>query len=266
MTHPDVFFLGNCQTSRFAQFYGSFTPHAQKSSMLFRSITPHFGEYHEDESKAHLEQAAIAVVQLVTTDYAFNRDRVLAMRGDKPTIFVPYVYLPGFRRLEKLSSKGKPFIDGEDVLRAEMDRIGSGPRAAVSFMRGQVDGQNQTRLQAALAEMKRREGLGADIKIADYIADSYQDRMPCYAINHPAPHVLFEMYAQVAKLAGFAPLPDSISPYDLGRAVLPRGNGGLTPYCVDALGLNYAAETHWFSAINKSCHDIAKAWEKEQAV
>jgi hypothetical protein len=259
----DVFFLGNCQVSRFAQFYGSFTPKAQKSPMLFRSITPHFGEYHEEESIAILETAAVAVVQLVTTDYVFGRDKVLDMRGGKPTIFVPYVYLPGFRRLEKLSSKGVPRIDGEDVLRAEMARLGSGPRGAISFMRGRVPGQNQTRLQASLDEMRRREGLGADVKIADYIADSYRDQMPCYAINHPAPHVLFKMYDQVAKLAGFPPVPATISPYDMGRAALPRGNGGLTPYCVAELGLNYAPDSHWFSAINGICNEVARAWDRE---
>lgn len=260
----EVFFLGNCQGSRMAQFYGAFTPHAQKRPALFRSITPHFGEYHEDESKAHLETADVAVVQLITTDYVFNRDAVLDMRGGKPTVFIPYVYLPGFRRLEKLSSKGVPRIDGADILTAEMDRIGHGPRAAIAFMRGKVDGQNQPRLQASLDEMKRREGLGADVQIADYIADTYRDRMPCYSINHPAPHVLFQMYNQVAKLLGFTPVPDTISHYDLGRATLPAGNGGLTPYCVEALGLNYDAEPHWFPATNKNAQDVARQWQKAQ--
>jgi len=260
----DIFFLGNCQASRMAQFYGTFTPAPQKKKYLFRSITPHFGEYHEDESKALLETAAVAVVQLINSDYVFNREAVLAMRGDKPTIFIPYVYLPGFRRLEKLSSKGVPRIDGADILIAEMDRLGHATRAALAFMRGQVDGQNQTRLTTSLAEMKKREALGADVLVADYIAQTYRERMPCYSINHPTPHVLIEMYNQVAKLAGFTPIPDQISPYDKGRATLPRSNGALTPYCVDALGLSYDAETHWFSAINKICHDVARNWKKRE--
>lgn len=83
----DIFFLGNCQASRMVQFYNMFTPAAQKKPALFRSITPHFGEYHEDESKSLLESASIVVVQLINSDYIFNRDAVLAMRGDKPTIF-----------------------------------------------------------------------------------------------------------------------------------------------------------------------------------
>lgn len=265
MAPADVFFLGNCQASRMSQFYGAFTPGPQKRSAMFRSITPHFGNYAEDESKDALETAAIAVVQLINADYVFNRQAVLEMRGGKPTIFLPYVYLPGFRRLEKLSSKGVPRIDGADILLAEMDRVGHASRAALAFMRGTVDMQNQTRLDAALAELKRREAMGADITIADYIAQTYRDQMPCFSINHPTPHVLFEMYNQVAKLAGFAPVPKTISPYDMGRATLPAGNGGLTPYCVAALGLSYGPEAQWFSATNKNAQDLVRHWNKDNA-
>ncbi len=248
-----------------AQFYGAFTPAAQKTSMLFRSITPHFGEYHEDDSKRMLENARIAVVQLINSDYVFNRENVLAIRGGKPTIFIPYVYLPGFRRLEKLSSKGVARIDGEDIVRAEMDRLGHGPRGAISFVKGLVDGQNQSRMRESLAEMKRREAMGSAVFIADYIENTYHERMPCYSINHPTPHVLFEMYNQVSALAGFKKIDvDNVSHYDLGRATLPGGNGGLTPYCVDALGLNYGPETQWFAPTNKLALEIGKRWTKEQ--
>lgn len=263
MMHVDVFFFGNCQASRMAQLYGAFTPGPQRKSNMFRSITPHFGNYVEDESKQALETAAIAVVQLVTSDYIFNRDAVLDMRGGKPTIFLPYVYLRGFRPLEKLSSKGVPRIDGAEIFLAEIDRVGHANRAVLGLMQGAVDMQNKSRFEASLDELRRREAMGADIQIADYIAQTYQDHMPCFSINHPTPHVLFAMYAQVAKLAGFAPLPEKLSPYDLGRAALPAGNGGLTPYCVDALGLSYGAEPHWFSATHKNAQDLARRWTKE---
>jgi len=165
----DIFFLGNCQASRMVQFYNMFTPGPQKKPALFRSITPHFGEYHEDETISLLETAPVAVVQLINSEYVFNRKSVLDMRAGKPTIFLPYVYLPGFRRLEKLSSKGVPRIDGADILITEMNYAEQANQAAISFMRGQIDGQNKTRFQASLAEMKHREALGADVKIADYI-------------------------------------------------------------------------------------------------
>lgn len=232
---------------------------------MFRSITPHFGEYREEESKSLLETASVAVVQLISSDYVFNRESVLDMRGGKPTIFIPYVYLPGFRRLEKLSSKGVPRIDGADILLREMDRLGHGMRGAVAFMKGQVDAQNDARFKSALSEIKRREGFGADVEIADYIEETYRDQMPCFSINHPTPHVLFEMYDQVAKLAGFTPIPKDVCAYDLGRATLPAGNGGLTPYCVGELGLNYASETQWFSSTNKIATEIARAWDRQHA-
>jgi hypothetical protein len=164
--------------------------------------------------------------------------------------------------LEKLSSKGEPQIDGAGILTTEMDKADQSNRTAIAFMRGQVDGQNKARFAESLAELKRRELQGADIKIADYIAQTYQEKMPCYAINHPTPHVLTQMYNQVAKLAGFVPAPSEMNAYDMGRATLPAGNGGLTPYCVEALDLAYPHESHWFSANNRITGEIARKWDR----
>jgi len=164
------------------------------------------------------------------------------MRGGKSTVFIPYVYLPGFRVLEKLSSKGVPVIDGESVLRAEMDKRGEGARTALALTRGQVDGQNEIRFKSALSELQRREEMGADVSVADYIDATYIERMPCYSVNHPAPH----------------------TEYDIGRATLPAGTGGLSPYCVDALGLKYGPDTHWFSQTNRLAREVAKKWEAER--
>jgi hypothetical protein len=261
MISPEILFLGNCQVSRFMQFYSRFGTPDKRRTALFRSITPNFGEYHEKETEEYLQTANLAIVQLVLSDVNFNHDRVLALRGGRPTIFVPYVYLPGFRRLEKLSSKGKPYIDGKEILVAAMAKAGL-KRGLLDFQNGRIDGQNKQRLTASLAEMHRREALGADVFAASYIEETYRERLPCYSINHPAPHVLFHLYNQIAKMAGFHIIDEkTISNYDYARAVLPLGTSGLTPYCVDALDLKYAHDPHWLSKEAVICKQIIKSIE-----
>lgn len=251
-----VFFLGNCQMNRFSHFYNTFTHPAKKMDRAYLSITPHYGKYFEDLSIKNLEKADIAVVQLVLSDYVFSRENVLAIRGDKPTIFVPYVYLKGFRRIERYASKGVNKFDGADIVLDEVKREGPG-KAALNYMKGQVPGQNLERFMRSLDELRSRENQGADVKVADYITDTFRDQMPCQSINHPSPHVLFEMYNQIADIAGFAQIDvPNLPPYEIGRSTLPQGHCALSPYCVDELGLNYGPETHWFATTNRLVRDV----------
>ncbi len=259
-----LFFLGNCQTSRFAQFYGVFTPPKEKGLRDYLSITPHYGKYDESTSLRNLETADIVVSQLVESDYIFNRENILAIRNGKPTIFVPYVYLTGFRRIERIASKGVNRIDGADIVLDEVKRVGPS-KAALNYMRGEVVGQNRQRFEASLDTLRSKEHAGADVKIADFIAENYQGRVPCFSINHPAPYVLFEMYNQIAAMADLHPIDESkVSSYDLGRSTLPQGHCALSPYCVDELNLSYGAETHWFATTNRLVQEVIRNVEAGQ--
>ncbi len=225
----------------------------------YLSITPHYGNYIEDVAIKNLEEADIAIVQLVLSDFIFSRENVMAIRGANPTIFVPYVYLKGFRRIERYASKGVQRIDGSDIVLDEVKRVGH-REAVLNYMKGQVKGRNLERFTRSLEELRNRESRGADIKIADYISDTFRDRVPCQSINHPAPHVLFEMYNQIADIAGFTKIDAAtLPPYEIGRSTLPQGHCALSPYCVEELGLNYGAETHWFATMNRLVRDVVQA-------
>ena len=255
---PEILFLGNCQISRFQQFYSRFQDKPTKRFSEFNSITPHFGEFDEEKSMRTLETADIAVVQLILSDYVFNRENILSLRNGKDTIFVPYVYLPGFRRLEKVSSKGKPWIDGADVLLNAAKDIPP-QKVLLNFQRGLIDGQNQKRFAESLDNLRTRESNGSSVFISDYIRNTYKSRLPCFSINHPTPHVLIELYNQVAKIAGFDKVIDqNMSEYDMGRATLPAGTGALSPYCVEALGLQYSHDSHWFSKESSIANIVLK--------
>lgn len=223
----------------------------------FASITPHFGKYTEEKTLRDIEDFDLVVSQLVTSDVIFSRKNILEMRPNKETIFTPYFYLTGFRRMEKNTSKGNVRVDGAKYLVSALDTHAKG-KALNMYLTGEIDTENGARLAASLGEMERRESLGADVCVADYVRQTYQERLPCYSINHPTPHVLQHVYNQIASLAGFKKADlAAMSHRDRGRKVLPDGIGALTPYCVEALNLQYTHPDHWFSRLNSASQYVA---------
>lgn len=247
----NILFLGNCQMSKYRQFYND--TNAGVRSSRFDSITPYFGKYDEEETLRAIESADLVVSQLVTSDVTFNRQNILDMRANKDTIFTPYFYLTGFRRMEKLASKGNPKVDGGKYFTDALNEYGE-VQARLKYLVGDIKTENDVRLNASLEEMERRERLGADVKLADYVRQTYRERLPNYSINHPAPHVLVHAYNQIAVLAGFSNISiETMTDIQIGRATLPKGTGSLSPYCVETLGLGYSHSTHWFGDLNKIC-------------
>lgn len=248
----NILFLGNCQMSKYRQFYNDTNVGGRSSR--FDSITPYFGKYDEEETLRAVESADLVVSQLVTSDVTFSRQNILNMRANKDTIFTPYFYLTGFRRMEKLASKGDSRVDGSQYFTDALTEYGE-VQARVKYLSGDIKTENDVRLNASLTEMERREELGADVKLADYVRQTYREKLPSYSINHPAPHVLIHAYNQIAALAGFPNVClETMTDFQIGRATLPNGTGSLSPYCVETLGLDYAHSTHWFGDLNKICN------------
>ncbi len=255
----DILFLGNCQMSKYRMFYNE----TGTAKSRFDSITPYFGKFDEETTLRAIESSDLVISQLVTSDVTFNKDNILALRPNKDTIFTPYIYLTGFRRMEKLASKGSARVDGGGCFIDALKKYGD-VQARSKYLSGEIDAQNQIRLDASLAEMQRRENLGADIEIAEYIRQTYQERLPCYAINHPTPHVLVHVYNQIAALAGFEKCDlGTMTKVQAGRSVLPRGTGAISPYCVEALGLEYVHDDHWFGNLNQICNYLTVQYHQK---
>ncbi len=264
---PTVLFLGNCQMSKYRHLY-RFHSGRSPSSSVFMSITPYFGKYDEESARRSIAESDIVVAQCVTSDVAFSKDNILKLRDGRQTIFSPYFYLPGFRRAEKIASKGGTRIDGREYIERSIESLGesAGIRA---YLAGVVNAENAERVKISLTAMREREKLGCDVFLAGYVDETYRDLLPCYSINHPAPHILSHAYNQIAKELGIGAVDiGKCDPFEFAHLVLPRGTGGLSPHCVSSLDLSYAADTHWLGELNKICAFVAsemrrkKAWKK----
>jgi len=99
-----VFFLGNCQVNVMRGLFREMFPTVKAT---FQTITPYWGTFSEEETRAELAEADIVVSQAIanpTTTFNVNDVRQSAT-GD--VIFVPYVYIDGIASLEIIASKGK---------------------------------------------------------------------------------------------------------------------------------------------------------------
>ena len=106
-----VFFLGNCQVNAMRGLFREMFPTVKAT---FQTITPYWGTFSEEETRAELAEADIVVSQAIanpTTTFNVNDVRQSAT-GD--VIFVPYVYIDGIASLEIIASKGKSVIRGAD--------------------------------------------------------------------------------------------------------------------------------------------------------
>ena len=82
----------------------------------FQTITPYWGTFSEEETRAELADADIVVSQAIANlKTTFNVNNVRES-GTGEVIFVPYVYIDGTVSLEIIASKGKSVIRGADQL------------------------------------------------------------------------------------------------------------------------------------------------------
>ncbi len=240
-----VTFLGNCQVNKLSLMTKLDNPNYK---VRFHTITEFWGTFQPELAEKEVREADIVVCQLVLSPgYVFFHEKVRAMSRDR-VVFTPYVYIDGFGALEVVSSKGVNRVQGMEHLVGPMAER---PRGQVvqRFLQNEYDMKVGERFRRSVDEMRYRENQGADVKIADYIADTHRERPVAYAINHPLPHVLDHMYAQLTALLGAKRVPyEERGHFDSGRLHLPLANRAFTPWVVEELGLEYPHDTHWYSS------------------
>lgn len=257
-----IFFLGNCQVNKLSLMTKLDRPN---STVGFRTITEFWGTFEPELCEQDIAEADLVVCQLVLSPgYRFFHERVREMAKGE-VIFTPYFYLDGFGALEIISSKGVNRIQGMDLL---APAFAERPKGQVTqrFLRDEYDMKVEDRFARSLAEIRLREGQGADFGIADHIEQIYREQPVCFAINHPTPVMLDYMYSQLAGLIGFAPAALHDRPhFDQGRLNLPRANRVFSPYVCEALGLSYPGEEHWYSAAVKLIETMYQRLRREGA-
>ena len=254
-----ILFLGNCQINALRGLSREMFP---QWKIGFRTITPYWGKFDEDETRRELADADLVVSQAIENPTtAFNIDDVKAST-DSPVVFVPYVYLDGIASLEIIASKGASVIKGADQVLAGQDG-----RKLIhifnDYCDGKIDMQGAARVQSSLQKMAEKEGRGCNLRISDYLAQTWQEKPTLYGINHPTQHVVFELQRRLCDYLNWDFDADLANdPVAWGRRALPQSQRALTPVDAEVLGLKYPCDTHWYGQGYKLVQLAIKAQEK----
>ena len=112
------------------------------------------------------------------------------------------------------------------------------------FYSGQLQTDQATRLQQSFDDLAVSEK--NTIKISDFLIENYQKFPITYAMAHPTPRVIAEIFFRLVAQMGIADQFDrNLDQYSMGRLALPVGNRAFTPYDVETLGLKYAFDIDW---------------------
>ncbi len=244
-----VLYLGNCQVNAMRGISREMFP--EEKSIYFQTITPFWGNFDEAKTRELLADADLVVSQAIAApDTTFNVEDVRAStKAD--IVFVPYVYIDGLASLELIGSKGQSLIRGADQLLAGQE--GRKPiHILQDLFANKIDMQCEQRVLSSLDKIKEKEDAHCTLTISDYLMDTWRNQPTLYGMNHPTQHVVFEMYRRVCDHIGWtfdAELQKD--PIEWGRRALPQGVRVQTPHDVNALGLQYPGDTHWYGLGNK---------------
>lgn len=254
-----ILFLGNCQVNAMRGISREMFP---QMKVNFRTITPYWGNFEEVPTRDELAEADLVIAQAIENpETTFNRQDVIdTATGD--VIFVPYIYVDGLASLEIVASKGRSVIKG-----AELVLEGQEGRKPIHIFddlcRGNIDMQNQARIDMSLKKMAEKEEAGCDLTISEYIAETYRERPSFYGINHPAQHILFELFRRLCRELDL-PFSEEVmnDPVTWGRRALPASQRAFTPADARVLGTKYECDPHWYGQAFKLLNLALKAREK----
>ena len=258
-----ILFLGNCQINAMRGICRDMFP---KMPVDFQTITPYWARFDEDRTRELLADADLVISQAIANPMAtFNMTDVRsATKGQ--VVFMPYVYVDGIASLEIVASKGRTVIKGApEVLSGQEGRKPF--HIFRDYCDGKIDMRCESRVASSLAKLAEKEAAGCDVTISDFLQETWRRQPTLYGINHPTQPVVFEMFRRLCAYVGWTYDPAlAEDPTAWGRRALPQTQRVLSPNDVRVLGLQYPADTHWYSQANKLINLALKAAEREAAV
>lgn len=171
---------------------------------------------------------------------------------------MPYVYIDGIASLEIIGSKGKEVIKGQEhIINAWDGRKPS--KVFEDYCEGRIEMHGEARVLSSISKMAEKEQADCDIRLSDYIEETWRKQPTLYGINHPTQHVLFEAFRRLCSHVGWDYDPGhKDNPVAWGRRALPNSPRSLTPYDAKALELKYSCDTHWYGNAHKMIMQIVK--------
>ncbi|MDG1376052.1 MAG: hypothetical protein P8P56_03325 [Yoonia sp.] len=203
----------------------------------------YWGNYDEASFRERAHEADFIVGINAAEDLLRHSvENMKADYGDK-FVMIPMIWLNGLTSFEMFSINGQNTFFGEADL-VEAAKATSFEDMTKRFFRGELQTDTQARLDESLRVLAASEQ--DTIKISDFIAENYQNFPVAFAVAHPAPPVIAELFVRlVAKLDLGAYYDHDLDAYQIGRLALPLGNRAFTPYDVETLGLKYPFDLDW---------------------
>lgn len=210
---------------------------------MFTSNLYNWGNYDEDSFRARAEEADFIIGINAAEDLLRNSVADMkAQYGDK-FLMIPMIWMDGLTSFEMFSINGRNTFFGANDL-VEAAKATSFGEMTQRFYRGELRTDTQARLDESLRVLAASET--DTVKISDFVAENYQNFPVAYAIAHPAPPVIAELFVRlVAQLDLGAYYDHNLDIYQTGRLALPLGNRAFTPYDVETLGLKYPHDIDW---------------------
>lgn len=253
-----IVFLGRAQMNAMRAIWRDMFP---KMPVKFRAISEDWGSFDEAATRRDLADADLVVAQAEDDAAAVFKSDTLIEATSGDVIFMPYVHLDGLASLE--ASGGAGILGAEQVLDGQ-----DGRRQADIFddlCRGRIDMQNQARVDASLARMRASEATVCDLGISDYIAETYRIKPSFFGADHPAQHILFELFRRLCSEMALdfdqSMLDD---PVFHGRHALPITQRAFTPVDVDRLELDYGCDPNWYKQTQKLLTQVLKSREQSK--
>ncbi|WP_372887175.1 hypothetical protein [Shimia sp.] len=253
-------FLGKAQLNALRAISRDIFP---EMPVRFRSISDDWGSFDEEATRSDLAEADLVVAQAITDpDAVFNTaDLMATTTGD--VIFLPYLHVDGLASLELDPAQGR-VLGAEQLLEGQAGR----DQAEIfdDFCRGRIDMGNQARIEASLTRMGELEASVCDLAISGYIAETYHDKRSFFGVDHPAQHVLFELFRRLcAEMALEFDRGVFDDPVFHGRHAMPYGQRAFTPVDVGRLGLAYECDPHWHRQAQKLVTQVVRESQLEEA-
>lgn len=210
---------------------------------MFTSNLYNWGNYDEDSFRARADEADFIIGINAAEDLLRNTVEDMKVRYGDKFIMIPMIWMNGLTSFEMFSINGQNTFFGETVL-VEAAKATSFDEMTERFYRGELQTDTQVRLDESLRVLAASET--DTIKISDFISENYQNFPVAYAVAHPAPPVIAELFVRLVQRLEMGRYYDhDLDIYQTGRLALPLGNRAFTPYDVETLGLKYPCDIDW---------------------
>lgn len=199
---------------------------------------------------------SLSKYNIVIAQPIFNKENPLhhsvISKLSSEVIFVPYIYLDGLYSLEATDIDSNSIL-GSDVLAPFLER--SYDDMVGYFQTGRIDFRCRERLDASLAELHAREKEVDSIVVSDFIEENWHSRPLIISHNHPNKW-LMDLIAERLFRRIDRPYQsyDGLPHYQRAEYLFSKGEGALSPYDADRLGLEYEYDDQWWTVGRRLLH------------